>query len=989
MMHRRTFLETSAQAVAGLSTTCLPAGGLLAKAATGLPTELSLDGEWEFTYTPPSAAAEMDIPASSAFDTRIEVPGHWDEQYDRFKNSKWWATASSETSIEPVKFLYGTGWYRKTIDVPAAWKECAVLLTVGWAVGTIHVWLNGKKAGSYDYSVYTPYELDLTDHVIAGQPNELIIAVDNTGNVGFDSAEGGYGSGRDQSGRKRFAGGWAYIGPAGQASGIARSVSLKISGGPGRISDIYVRPGVDANEAVCQVELQVAKSGRKLGNSKLLWEIQGDGKVLTSGTLKVPDFAGQHRLEWRARASGLKPWSPSEPNLHWIQVRWIAAGVTQDSHRQRFGLRRWTFEGRKLYLNGKPVYLRGAFGVFYYPIECTIPVSKQYWLRVLSRAKQIGMNFVNFAARVCPIEMMEAADELGVVLQCGDHMTILRPYRSYYQEVWTPIVRWTRRYPSMSIYGFGGERNYDNGIIEQYQKQHDLIRSLHPEALVMPQQAIRGIDYAFDPKDKQSLTLEPFPHHAERLARYRLACELYGHYSGPAFGYNYFGTPWRTMEKRFAIYDRPLFAHELFMGMTYLNPDNRDKYTGRIPPDMYDKLGKDLAQAGLGDRWRVYFHNSSRLASICRKYCIEKVRKCDGLAGFEFLGMTDQHFMPHYTTGILDEFLGLKPGDTLESIRRYNSDDVLLLDFAGDSINRSFWAGDGFEAEVLLALYSGGVSQDTCLQWNLKAGEVVLQKGEARVPKALVGSVTKIHTVRLEWPEVKATTKLNLALRLTHAGREVSNDWDFWVFPKVEPPTVEAAADTTCLALRSRYPSLAPLDAVPNPKLRIVSKLAQDELRHLEDGGDVLLLGTTPFQVNSAWKSFRPGLGGRSQHDVGSVIRKHEIFASLPHDGWGDWQFYPLLEGAPPILLDRIPLVGFAPIIEIISSAADVRKQAAVFEARVGHGRLLVSTCRVNLQNPSCVALLDAVLGYMRSDRFQPRQTVGLDVLRSLLQKRG
>ncbi len=986
-MRRRAFLEAGAQVVAGLGATCLPASGLLAKEVAGLPAELSLDGEWEFTYTPPAATSELEIPASDAFDARISVPGHWDEQYDRFKTSKWWPTASFETSLEPVKFLYGTGWHRKTIDVPAAWKGCAVLLTIGWAVGTIHVWLNGKKVGSYDYGVYTPYELDLTEYVVTGQPNELIIAVDNTGNVGADAAEGGYGSARED--RKRFAGGWAYIGHAGQASGIARSVSLKVSGGPGRISDIYVRPGADLAEAVCQVELHLAKSGRQLGASKLLWEIHGEGKVLASGTLQVPDFEGRHQLEWRTRASGLKPWSVSEPNLYWVRVRWVAAGATQDSHRQRFGLRRWTFEGRKLFLNGKPIYLRGAFGVYYFPVECTIPTSKQYWLRVLQTAKQLGMNFVNFAARVCPIEMMEAADELGVVLQCGDHMTVLRPYRSYYQEVWTPIVRWTRRYPSMAIYGFGGERDYDDGIIEQYQKQHDLIRSLHPESLVMPQQAIRGVDYAFDAKSKPSLTMEPFPHHAERLARYRLTCELYGHYSGGAFGYEYFSTPWRTMERRFAIYDRPLVAHELFMGMTYLNPDNRNKYTGRIPPDMYDKLGRDLAQAGLSDRWRTYFHNSSQLVRICRKYCLEKVRKCDGLAGFEFLGMTDQHFMPHYTTGILDEFLGLKPGDTMERIRRYNSDDVLLLDYAGDSINRSFWAGDLFEAEVLLSEYSRGALQDARLQWTLKAGESILRKGEAKLVGARPGAVTKIHALRLEWPEVKATTRFNLELRLKHAAGEVLNDWDFWVFPKAAPPAVEAVADAKCLALRSRYTALAPLDAVPARNLRIVSKLTQDELRHLEDGGDVLLLGSAPFQVNSAWKSFKPGLGGRPQHNVGSVIREHAIFAGLPHQGWGDWQFYPLLEGAPAILLDKIPLTGFAPIIEIISSAAHVRKQAVIFEMRAGRGRLLVSTCKADIENPSRVTLLDGILGYMRSDRFQPRETLNLDVLRSLLQGKG
>ena len=69
---------------------------------------------------------------------------------------------------------------------------------------------------------------------------------------------------------------------------------------------------------------------------------------------------------------------------------------------------------------------------------------------------------------------------------------------------------------------------------------------------------------------------------------------------------------------------------------------------------------------GLLDRWPVYHECSSRLQSICRKYNLEKVRKCDGLIGYELLGMTDMHFMlPEYGVGILDEFLALKPGDQI------------------------------------------------------------------------------------------------------------------------------------------------------------------------------------------------------------------------------------------------------------------------------------------------------------------------------------
>jgi len=70
---------------------------------------------------------------------------------------------------------------------------------------------------------------------------------------------------------------------------------------------------------------------------------------------------------------------------------------------------------------------------------------------------------------------------------------------------------------------------------------------------------------------------------------------------------------------------------------------------------------------------------------------------------------------------------------------------------------------------------------------------------------------------------------------------------------------------------------------------------------------------------------------------------------------------------------------------QLTGSAADVRKQAAIFEAAVGSGRLLVSTCRTDRRNPSLTALLDALLGYMSSDRPQPRERLDGNALRSLL----
>jgi hypothetical protein len=271
----------------------------------------------------------------------------------------------------------------------------------------------------------------------------------------------------------------------------------------------------------------------------------------------------------------------------------------------------------------------------------------------------------------------------------------------------------------LAIYGFGGELTYYEGVIEQYKAQKDLIKSLHPESLVMPQQAIHGIDYGVG--NAPGTKRRPFLHNAERLARYTQACDLFGHYSGGAFSHSYMGTPWRVMEDRFKIYEKPLVAHELFISASYLNPENMAKYTGRIPPYIYTRLENDLKDAGLIEKWPIYFDHTSRLQHICRKYCVEKARKCNELAGFELLGMMDMHFItPEYAIGIVDEFLTMKPGDTPEHIRRYNDESVLLLDFVhGSGLNRCYWEDDEFQGDIMASLYGPKPLDQGTLTWRL------------------------------------------------------------------------------------------------------------------------------------------------------------------------------------------------------------------------------------------------------------------------------
>jgi len=923
----------------------------------GQSERLSLDGEWKFTYTRSTGSERPERPPADAFTSSIRIPGWWDEQLERMRKAAWFDQADFRETQGPVKYLAGIGWHSKTFEVPESWRERAVTLTIGRAISIVRVWLNGRFISGYDYGVYTPFEVDLSRKLEYGKTNELVIAVDNT---------------------RGFAGGWAYLGNQGQASGITESVSLEVAPGPARLGGLFLQSGKDLKEVEWNVELQVPAGSDSGGESSIIWEVwSGDKKELIGGgRVPVPAFEKTHPMSWRAGVDAIKPWSDRHPNLYWTRVRWLSStGQAWGEVEQRFGLRRFRLDGRKLLLNEKPIYLRGSFGHYYFPISGSPPTDKEYWRERISRLKSMGFNYVNFAAEVCPRGMLEAADEQGMILQCGDHQTVLKEYAPYYEEVWKPILTWTRSHPSMCIYAFGGERDYYEGIIEQYQRQHDLIKKLNPEALVMPQQAIRGIDYSFDQKGAKELNRIPFPHHAERLARYTQACDLFGHYSGGALSYSYDKRPtWQGMDERFRIYRKPLSAHELFMGASHLNPENSAHYTGRIPPYLYDDTRARLGGAGLLDKWPTYYHNSVRLQSICAKYNMEKVRKCHELIAFELLGAYDMHFLPYYTVGLLDEFMNFKPGNEAKTYLPFNSENVLLIDYdAGESINRAYYEGTPFKADALLSLYGEDNLDKATFDWTLSHEGKAARSGSLSVNGLSTGRVATLGQVELVWPEVNQTTKFELSFSLKSNLAPMSNHWNFWVFPRRKPPAMTAAADEKCLKLLgNRYAGLTAVSASSKARLQIVSSLSPAGLEHLKGGGDLLLLGTEPFPINKGYNSFRSGLGDDPHANIGTVLTTHPIFNDLPNEGWADWLFYYVLDGARPFIIDAPAMGGFEPILEVISPASHVRKQAAIFERRVGKGRLLASSCVNNLTNAACVALLDGIVRYVTSDKFQP-----------------
>jgi hypothetical protein len=440
------------------------------------------------------------------------------------------------------------------------------------------------------------------------------------------------------------------------------------------------------------------------------------------------------------------------------------------------------------------------------------------------------------------------------------------------------------------------------------------------------------------------------------------------------------GGLWRWLED-----DHPHLLHELAILGTYLDLDLEHRYQGtRTGTDLYSTTRQHLAEEGVLEKASLYFHNSGALVAMWRKYHTELTRRCPQAQGYDLLGAIDFHWhRTGYPCGMLNEFYELKPGETQESVLRYNFETILILDH---STQRNFYAGDEFDLELLISHYGARPILESDVEWQLKneAGFIYL-RGRLDISEVGLGVVVPLGDIRFMMPQFNQARKLTLKVRLSSNEIEIENEWDFWVFPKRSPFKISAAADDASRKkLEGRYPELGQVEENHQHNVRIVSKIDDATAEFLNDGGRVLLLWQDPEP--EVEHTLRPMSAGRPWGDCTTVIADHALFRNFPNDGFCAWQFYSLLHHANPPAFNGLDLT-FDPILEVVSSYKRVRKQALLFEYSVGNGKLLGCSLSFHWDDPATCWLSDELMSYISGDKFNPRHQATTELIKKLINR--
>ncbi|WP_101295578.1 glycoside hydrolase family 2 protein [Halegenticoccus soli] len=335
----------------------------------------SLNGRWEFSVDP-DGAGEADgwhrPGASWPSETRdVSVPHAWQE-------------------LDGLRDYAGIAWYRRTFDAADA-PGARRYLRFGAVDYEATVWLNGTRLGEHRDG-YLPFEFDATDALRDGE-NVLVVRVVDP----EDLSEIPHGK-QGEPWYTRVSGIWQDVSletrPETHVVSIRATPDLTDDAveieASVRTSDGVDPRDVDAAVIVEREGAEVARNAATPGS---------DGTATATVNLDDPDY-----------------WTPETPALYDVRVVLEADGETVDEARDYFGMRSVDAEGGRLYLNGEPLYVRGALDQAYYPDTLYRPFDDDLFEREIRTAKELGFNLLRKHIKPAHPDFLELADRLGILV---------------------------------------------------------------------------------------------------------------------------------------------------------------------------------------------------------------------------------------------------------------------------------------------------------------------------------------------------------------------------------------------------------------------------------------------------------------------------------------------------------------------------------------------------------------------------------------------
>lgn len=335
----------------------------------------------------------------------------------------------------------GVGWYRYSFRLNRDANDPGdITLFIDGAMSHSRVFVNGNEAGGWPYG-YNSYEVDITPYLDKSRTEQVIaIRLENASDFSR----------------------W-YPG-----AGLYRNVYLQVTHSPIRIKDYgtYITtPIVNKDYAQVKVRTEI-KGASDLGKRLLLRTTLFEGqKVVAFQDISGTELYGEV-IEQNLRVNNPLLWDLKAPNLYTAKSELYLDGNLVDSYLTTFGIR--TMEVRPnegFFLNGKELKFRGV--CLHHDLgPLGAAVNKTALRRQIRIMKDMGVNAIRTSHNMPAPELVELADEMGVLLvvETFDEWKVPKVKNGYNllfddwaEKDLVATIRHFRNNPSVAMWCIGNE----------------------------------------------------------------------------------------------------------------------------------------------------------------------------------------------------------------------------------------------------------------------------------------------------------------------------------------------------------------------------------------------------------------------------------------------------------------------------------------------------------------------------------------------------
>ncbi len=419
---------------------------------------VNLNGPWSFAFDAEDVGEKEQwfAPGKHAWNRRIIVPFPWESRL------------SGVTDTE----YRGVAWYAREIELPAgnAWKERDVWLVVGACDWEAKIWVNGRLAAEH-VGGYVPFDVNLSPFGQVGRKVTVVIRV-------VDKTDPQQPTGKQINWYTRTSGIWQTVFLEGRGRSYIRSVRAEPRIATGQVKYTIRLDGEPAHQTLIV---------RSPDNAFEAVHLPLDGsRNIVEATLRV------HTPQL---------WSPDSPTLYPVTLTLgdpDRPAEPSDSVETYFGLREISVgvapgrDDQYIFLNGKPIYLRGALHQSFHPNAIHQYPSDSVMQSDYDLCKRIGLNFLRIHIKIPVPRELFWADKTGILIMqdMPSYWRHTPQAQAFWQEMFAAAVERDFNHPSVfswclfnETWGIG-DKGYSEDRQQWVAQMFDLAKRTDPTRLI-------------------------------------------------------------------------------------------------------------------------------------------------------------------------------------------------------------------------------------------------------------------------------------------------------------------------------------------------------------------------------------------------------------------------------------------------------------------------------------------------------------------------